>query len=65
MYTPHTHIYIYIFKIFKIFKLLRYLRFCPDIFDHIGIWLHKKANVSFRIHNVTTWETKNYNRPSQ
>ena len=37
-------------------KLL-YLNFCPDLFVRMGIWFDKKAKVSFKIYDVTTWET--------
>ena len=36
-------------------KLL-YLNFCPDLFVRMGIWFDKKAKVSFKIYDVTTWE---------
>ena len=40
---------------------LRYLYFCPDLFGHVGKWLDQKAKIKFKIHDVTGWETNNYN----
>ena len=34
-----------------------YLNFCPDLFGHMGIWFDKKAKFSFKIYDITTWET--------
>ena len=40
---------------------LRYLYFCPDLFGHVGKWFDQKAKIKFKIHDVTGWETNNYN----
>ena len=32
---------------------LIYLHFCLDYFVYVGKWLDKKANVNFKIHDVT------------
>ena len=35
--------------------------FLPDLFDHEGKRLDKKAMINFKIHDVTYWETNNPN----
>ena len=50
------------FGILKVFWFLRYLNFCPDFFGHVGKRLDKKAKANFKICDVTTWKTGNYNR---
>ena len=45
----------------KVFKSLKYLNFCPDVFGNVVIRLDKKAKINFKIYDVTTWETNNYN----
>ena len=43
----------------KFFSFLRYLNFCPDVFGHVGKRLDKKAEVNFKIYDVTDWITNN------
>ena len=47
----------------KFFSFLRYFSFCPEFFNHVGKWLDKKAKVSFKIYDVTTWEISKYDTP--
>ena len=42
--------------------LLRYLHFCPACFGYAGKRLDKKAKENVKIHDVTSWNTINYNR---
>ena len=37
------------------------LTFCPDFFGHAGKRLDQKAQVNFKISDVTDWETISYN----
>ena len=46
----------------EIFLFLRYLNFCPDFVDHVGKRLDKKAQVDFKIYDVTKWDTNNCNK---
>ena len=39
---------------FKPFFVLRYLDFCPDFFGQVGKQLNGKANVNFKMYDVTT-----------
>ena len=45
-----------------LFSFLKYLHFCPDVFGHVGKRLDKKAKINFKVYDVTTWETNNYNK---
>ena len=45
----------------KVFKSLKYLNICPDIFGLVVKRFDKKAKINFKIYDVTTWETNNYN----
>ena len=36
-------------------------KFFVDFFGHVRKRLVKRTNVSFKIFDVTTWETNNYN----
>ena len=35
---------------------LRYLNFFPAVFGHVGKRFDRKANVDFKIYDVTDWE---------
>ena len=37
------------------------LKILFNCFGHVGKLLDKKAEVNFKIYDVTTWETNNYN----
>ena len=41
---------------------LEYLNFCPGLLGHIGKRLDEKANITFKIYDVTSWKTNNYNK---
>ena len=45
----------------KILFVLKIFKFCPDLLDHVGKFLDRKAKVNFRNYNVINWETNNYN----
>ena len=45
-----------------LFSFLKYLHFCPDVYGHVGKRLDKKAKINFKVYDVTTWETNNYNK---
>ena len=38
----------FLYQIKKVFSFLRYLNFSPDVFDHVGKHLDKKANVNLK-----------------
>ena len=38
-----------------------YLNLCSDFFGHAGKLLDEKAKVNFKIFDITSWETNNYN----
>ena len=40
--------------VLKVFKFLSFL-------SHVGKRLDKKAKVNFKIYDIATWETNNYN----
>ena len=40
----------------KLFLFLRYLNFSPAVFGHVGKQLDRKANVNFKIYDVTELE---------
>ena len=50
----------YFYFILKVF-VLRIFNFLPDFFGQVGKCFDKKAMVDFKIYDVTTWETNNYN----
>ena len=50
----------YFYFILKVF-VLRIFNFLPDCFGQVGKCFNKKAMVDFKIYDVTTWETNNYN----
>ena len=41
--------------------VLEILKFCPDFFGCVREQLDKKVGVNFKIHDVTTSKTHNYN----
>ena len=43
----------------ELFLFYRYLHFCADFFDHVG--KDKKAKLNFKVYDVTTSTTNNYN----
>ena len=45
---------------FIFFSCWWYLNFCPDSFGHEDERFDKKAQVNFKIFDVTEWETNNY-----
>ena len=47
----------FILKALFVLKLFKFLSF----FVHVGKQLDKKAKVNFKIYDVTTWETYNFN----
>ena len=47
--------------ILKALFVLKILNFCPDFFVHLGKQLDKEVQDNFKIYDVTTWETNNYN----
>ena len=47
--------------ILKALFFLKIFDFCPDFFGRMGKRLDKKAKVNFKIYDVTTWITRNYN----
>ena len=51
---------IFYFMLKAIF-VLKYLYFCPDVFGHVEKQLDRKNKINFKIHDVTDWETNNYN----
>ena len=50
----------YFYFILKVF-VLRIFNFLPDFFGQVGKCFDKKTMVDFKIYDVTTWETNNYN----
>ena len=44
--------------ILKLFSFLRFLNFYPNFFDHEGKRPVKRAKVSLKFNDVTTWLTK-------
>ena len=47
----------FILKAVSVLKIFNFLFF----FGHVGKRLDKKAQVDFKIYDVTVWETNNYN----
>ena len=45
----------------KLFSFLRYFSVCSDFFGRVGKPFEKKVKVNFKIYDVATWETNNYN----
>ena len=50
----------YFYFTLKVF-VLRIFNFLPDFFGQVGKCFDKKTMVDFKIYDVTTWQTNNYN----
>ena len=42
--------------------VLKIFTFFPDFFRYVGKLLDKKATVNFKIYDVASWSTNNYNK---
>ena len=51
-----------LYFILKALFVLNISHFCPNFFYHVGKQLRKKAQVNFKIYDVTNWNTSNYNK---
>ena len=49
------------YQLKKLFSFIKHLNFCLDVFTLVGRSPNKKARKNFKIYDVTTWETNNYN----
>ena len=45
----------------KELSVLQLLKFLSRLFDHAAKKLDNKAKVNFKVYDITTWETNNYN----
>ena len=47
---------------FNLKLVLKIFTFFPDFFGYVGKLLNKKGKVNFKIYDVASWSTNNYNK---